>query len=125
MACTPLAILRARVAASRSCLPLSWTHTIRYPSAEGIAASQVECTWSGSPSRVPGARRASCQAGWWSCIQARNAASSLRLRDGTVMNRPRPASMCRIASAEASLQSARHRKSGDPVSLTSWSQAGM
>ena len=39
-------------------------------------------------------------------FQARNAASSLRLRGTTVMNRPPPRSMCRIASPQASLQSA-------------------
>ena len=124
IACTPFSILRARAAASRSCLPLSWIHTTRYPSAEGHGAWQADQTWSGSPIR-PGARCASAQSGWWSCIQARNAASSLRLRGSTVMNRPPPRSMWPIASAEASLQSATYRKPGPPVSLTSASQVGM
>jgi len=110
MAAVPASIRERRECWSRAASTAEWTQTMRYPSAEGSGAGNVDQTLSWSPIRSPGSRMACVHCGWLVCIQLRNHVSSPRVRGSTtthtVTNRPPSPSMWRIASPEHSLESA-------------------
>ena len=106
MAATPASMRVCRAAASRPAFAVECTHTMRWPSCDGVGAGDVEYTSSGSARRGPGRRAVSVQVGVWVCSHRRNWPSSLRLRGKTVTNRPWREAMWPIASRKHNLESA-------------------